>query len=576
MQRNMETVETMHKFEQFADGLTKPVIQGKLPGNRAQLGISSIINKKVGDSRESEQCKMKSAFPPRSALMLLTLFSLFGTTAANYIPNQSPPILWRKSTTPITTGHHQVSLEIDLLDPCALAFNATVHHDLRTEAIARCQDAYDSIFMKTLQQMCPKKRWTQTVARNKRFVSIAISLIAILVTASIGIGAYASFVSTSNSGMLLSLEERENEIGRLMNKMEGQIKDNHGAIRNLTDKFNQAMQSLSALENDHVELKGKTIGTSYAIAYITSRFLIGKSVLQDAQRQWKDGRISSALLDYFNLTMPCGDECPINLAKAQRCGVSEDGTKLYLEFAAPAISNDLTLVEADPFNLMLRKGDKTCTIKYTGPQNAILSEKNQCVYAVNVKHPVKYDLILAPSRGCMPRVQKSTEMQHFAVDHCRKSYAMDEHNFIQIKPYDGQYYVYCPESNLTVEGHHEKCPNSIIVFPTRSNFSINELEFSASKISVVHQETLDPVFTLKTNWHLQPLVNWTSLMIDVNGTADFEDIHVPEFHYVRNYSSTIGSFGVIIILCTIVFCLMNRKGQRVKVSVVAKPAVSSV
>ena len=572
------SVEYVHTSEQLADGLTKPLLKGKLEDNRDALGLSSTDPARK--SKKMARCQLTTNSTPtfRLALLSITILSCFSISAASMSQHASPIVLWRKSDTPVTTGHLQINLEVLLVNPCDLIVNGTTHHDLEEEARSRCQDAYHSVFMNELQEMCPKKHWSQLVVRKKRFVGIILGLVAIITVLSIGIGTYATAVATSNSNRIYSIEDRLNEVSRLFNGMEGQVKRNHEAIGNLTERFNQVISNLTKLQADHDELKGKTLSTSFAISYIVSQIMIGRTVVQKAARLWKQGKVSGALLDYFTLTLPCGDSCPIDLARAQKCGVSEDGTKLYLEFAATIISTDLTLVEADAFDLMVRKGNKTCTVRYTGPKNVILSESAQCVYAINAKPSFKSDLILATSRGCMSKLDKSNDTKHFSVDHCDRSYPNDELNFIQTKPYNEQYSVYCPESNLTVDGQRRKCPTDVLVLPMKSNFTINDLEFSGSRLTIVQQETLDPVFTLKTNWHLQPGVNWTSLMIDMNHTEEFHELYMPEYRYhdVTNYWSTIGCVAVIVMLVIILFCLIKKKNKPLQVSVLARPTNSEV
>ena len=170
-----------------------------------------------------------------------------------------------------------------------------------------------------------------------------------------------------------------------------------------------------------------------------------------------------------------------------------DGNKLYIEFANNVISDDLTLVEADPFDLMLKTGNKTCRVKYTGPRNAILSESSQCVYALNVNMPSKFGLLVAPSKGCMARTEKTTDSKYFSVAHCERSYPFDEHDFMDVKSYNGEYHVYCQGSNLTVDGHKRKCPGDVFSLPAKTNFAIHDMEFSGSRITIVHNEVQDPL-----------------------------------------------------------------------------------
>jgi hypothetical protein len=241
-----------------------------------------------------------------------------------------------------------------------------------------------------------------------------------------------------------------------------------------------------------------------------------------------------------------------------------------MDFAAPLISLDLTLVEADPFQLMLRAGNKT--VSYTGPQNAVLSKNSECVYAVNIKQPVRFNHILAPTGGCLPKEDSRNDTLHFAVDSCVRTTKFDEHNFIQIKPYDKEYQLYCPGSIITVEGIQRPCPNHVFSLPMSTNFSINELRFTGSRISLAHQETLDPLFTVKTNWHLQPSINWTSLMIDTSHD-EFHELHMPMvYHITSNYWSTFGCIIFICVLVMIIVCMCARRKKHPKaISVFARP-----
>lgn len=71
---------------------------------------------------------------------------------------------------------------------------------------------------------------------------------------SIGIGGAGLAVATSGSGRLDTLEEREEQVTRLFNSMEGQVKSNHEAIRNISAKFNTAIiAALGRLQHDHDE-----------------------------------------------------------------------------------------------------------------------------------------------------------------------------------------------------------------------------------------------------------------------------------------------------------------------------------
>jgi len=267
----------------------------------------------------------------------------------------------------------------------------------------------------------------------------------------------------------------------------------------------------SSHKADH-EFKANFLGSSYAISYLTSRLLVGMDIVKEAMRKWKEGKVYAPFLDFLNFTMDCGDGCPIAFARAQECYMNDERTRLYFDFTAPVINETLRLLEADPFDIMLKKDNSTCKIRYNGPENAVLSVKEDCVYGINVKKPVIRDLILSPSRGCKPQSQLPESTKYFRLDECKPSHSDDAQEFIQIKPHHGQYHVYCFGSNLTLNNHPQACPSTVFLLPTSATFKINEMEFNGSKIDVVHQEANDPLFTLKANWHLQPSLNMTDML----------------------------------------------------------------
>ncbi|CAG7730436.1 unnamed protein product, partial [Allacma fusca] len=75
--------------DQLADCLTKPLLKGKLEENRHRMGLT---------------------VPCASAT------------------SHSPPVLWRKSQFPVTTGHAQVVLAIAFLDPCVMMMTDDAFH----------------------------------------------------------------------------------------------------------------------------------------------------------------------------------------------------------------------------------------------------------------------------------------------------------------------------------------------------------------------------------------------------------------------------------------------------------------
>lgn len=75
-----------------------------------------------------------------------------------------------------------------------------------------------------------------------------------------------------------------------------------------------------------------------------------------AVEEWK----SLPLFDFFNLTLPCGEQCPLSLAAAKSCSFHSDMKDIYMLFDVPCALNRPKLVEAGAFKLMINTENKTC------------------------------------------------------------------------------------------------------------------------------------------------------------------------------------------------------------------------
>jgi len=76
--------------------------------------------------------------------------------------------------------------------------------------------------------------------------------------------------------------------------------------------------------------------------------------------------------------VPCGEDCPLKLATAKQCFFHHDKNDIYMTFDVPLINRKLKLIEAYPFKLMIQTENKPCTVKYTGPTNAIVTTDKAC------------------------------------------------------------------------------------------------------------------------------------------------------------------------------------------------------
>jgi uncharacterized coiled-coil protein SlyX len=328
-------------------------------------------------------------------MMIMMMMMLCFTPASTTTLQNSQPILWRGSKTPVTTGYERVFLRIKLMNPCELLTADILHADVTKMAQIKCEEMYKEHFLNEMTKMCPIDNGYKLV-RTKRFIPIILGVM-VIASVVLWVGAGTAFViAVQNTGRVSDLESVAQQQAAQIDELEQQVNVTAYIVRKLQTDFNSLVSEFERHQTDFLQFKEKQVGTTFAISYITSRFVVAKQVIREATRQWKDRKVFPGLLDFLNLTLPCGDECPIPLATTKDCFFHSGMKDLYMRFDVPKIDTNLKLLEADPFKLMMQTENSTCIVKYTGPSNAIVSGKDGCTYAANLKMHATHDLVLAP------------------------------------------------------------------------------------------------------------------------------------------------------------------------------------
>lgn len=546
--------------EQKADILTKPLMKSKHEDMRKKIGMTS------------KGVWSKTVLWTQAIMMMICL--TVNTEASHMQPGQ--PLLWRKNPTPITNGYDRVYLRIKLNNPCELLTPEVLHTDITKMAQIKCNQMYNEHFIHEMEQMCPIDYGYKLVrVRRKRFIIITGMIIAsVVLWAGAGTALGLAISSTVRTSELAEIAKRQAE---QLDDLENRMNVTALAVRKLQEDFNTLVHDFEDHVNDFNEFKGKQVETNFRISYITARFVTFRQVIREANRQWKNKKVYAGLLDYMNLTLACGDLCPIHLATAKDCFFHSDLKDLYLRFDVPKINPILELAEVDTFKLMLRTENKTCVVKYTGPAHVIISKKDGCTYEANLKMHATHDLILSPSGECEKRDFVTTS-RYFGVERCDPRRERDEQQFIQIKPHHGSNYIYCPGSMLTVDGQTEPCPDHVFVLPISASFKINNADYIGSDIHVEHAETVDPLFTLRANRYLQPRVNYSDLMQDplvIEKKANHGDDSELESMTVHPMTfTTAGCLVIILILVLALAVAYYRKQKGIILSVVPKPVMN--
>jgi hypothetical protein len=549
--------------EQKADILTKPLAKTKHKEMRDKLNLSSneIIQRSGGGTK------------PGVFWTLVTLLGMMTMAQSTTIQN-SQPVLWRGSKTPIISGYEKVNLRIHLISPCSLITDEVVHTDVLDTTIDMCNQMYTNYFTSEMQKMCPTFENNHLPGRRqKRFVVTGTIAIVSLVVVGLGIGGAAIVGATMSR--LSSLEEFVDLNQQRLDYLEKEMNFTEAAHKKLRRDVNRLILETEVHEGDFDELKTKSPNSHFTLSYITTHLMIGKGIIRDSIRAWENHKILPSLMDYFNISLPCGDtECNLPLATANKCYFGPNMDDLYFELDIPKVNKEMQLVEADPFDLFLQTWNQTCKVVYTGPKNAILSKADGCPIALNVRVTHMYDLVLAPTAECMKEV-KNPSNSFFTIDHCYEKGDADPVHYIQVKPHHGLLHIYCYGNNITTDQYTQACPKEVFLLPIGARFKINNQEFLGSIVDIEHSERPDPLFTMRMSRFLKPRVDFKALLEDPMLNHQFvfsKGEHRP--HYWGMDSMFLVMIGIISVLCLILgFCIVKcyLDNRKIRFNVYAKP-----
>ncbi|CAL8129192.1 unnamed protein product [Orchesella dallaii] len=183
---------------------------------------------------------------------LLLCFSLFDNITDTQVTTQtSVPLLWRRRTTPVTTGCYQVRLLVQFTSLRDILTTDNTHVDLIDAAEKKCEEIHNKYFLDELEIMCPRKY----------NLYLVLGFIAAFQTISIGIGVAGVAMSVSNQNDIGKVSQQQIEHKEVVHALERQVNMNREKIKILQHNFNKEIQNYKNLEDDHNEIKDKLIWT---------------------------------------------------------------------------------------------------------------------------------------------------------------------------------------------------------------------------------------------------------------------------------------------------------------------------
>ncbi|XP_015785772.1 uncharacterized protein LOC107363116 [Tetranychus urticae] len=265
-------------------------------------------------------------------------------------------------------------------------------------------------------------------------------------------------------------------------------------------------------------------------------------------------RLNSNLLKMFNVTLPCGDSCPSELARNFDCEFDNFGSetrKLKLTFESAVINKNNTIYKADPFRLNEYNGSHYCTKTYVGPKYVFWRDSMICPFEQDDIENTDSTILNPDDHDCFQSNNNDLK-DYWKTGNCVENLKKID---IQVKISKEELYIYCFNENITVFGITKACP----IYPFRLgrdvSFKIGKRSYDARSFRM----TVNTYETLKIN-----------LMLD-SGVGDFNlkpvSVNLTTVDFIPNLRGTsseplyiqivIGILIIILLVC--VYCLCRSE-----------------
>ena len=210
-----------------------------------------------------------------------------------------------------------------------------------------------------------------------------------------------------------------------------------------------------------------------------------------------------SMFRYFNITLHCGDSCPLNTISEAKCNLLKDETgKWFLRFQFKILNTEteLKLQKADPFTLIQQQNETICLKKYQGPEFIIINKTSNELCEIESKETEQKYLIHFPSFCSSP-----ANIGNWKLEGCVEAtkYKLKKP---QIKIVNDYFLIYCVGHNITMFGQEKPCPENILKVSMRMNFTIDNISYTINHFAQLEHFVVTP---------LSNIINWKIMSYDV-------------------------------------------------------------
>ena len=500
-------------FDQMSDEeevVATPLRQTNLPSIEQNQTKDQTQNPTPA-TRRSVRTKRKPDYYV-ALLVLLLIYILLPTAGAAF--QKSNPILWYRSPKLVVTGANRVLINIRYNSPCEIFKQEPLKNWQSEQLFTLCDTHFKNDFISPIRDFCntPEEISSKEVLlkRNKRLALITmgiIALVSIVISTTVGVSSAAISHSSKANQKIEFLEQQQSE---LLDQLE-QLQTNQMKIKDILTELQKEIKNIGTAMKSVTEavnlLNHNLPRTIYYLTTIISRFTMVKDRLKDVGRDFKLRKINPKLLDIFNFTLPCGENCDIRTAEPISCKIDILRQTITLIFDIQITKPRSHIMLADAFTLIERPNNSSilCENVYVGPNSVIYSQDNDCVTTLPTNQQSYLNLVLASDDpSCRSPLPHNLTVKFWKGSQCENRHLVTIQDIVQIKQIAGSNYIYCKSFNIRVYDRYLLCPDFVFILSTSVSFSIGDLKFEANNRTIDISTEFIPHYSDRINFFLMP------------------------------------------------------------------------
>ena len=331
----------------------------------------------------------------------------------------------------------------------------------------------------------------QVQPKKKRFIFLALGIISLIasVVTTIGVNAYT----------LIEVNEMKEDVTYQQEMIEKhkveleKLRTNDERIKHILEGF---ADDLHLLEGRFVELQTKT-QLSFEktfflmphVSHIFAELVHTKNTVDEISRSWSHGHVNEKLFALLNITLPCGDNCPIHKMVPLDCSLDLNTKKLTLKFEAPTINSSLKILQGFPFVFVNQTNNRNnskvyCATETDVPKFIIENSNTNCSYKLNNFDAMADDLILNLPNTCTSQADQNQSIRWKKME-CSSNRDMFPDD-VQVKCTKLTCYIYCRGQKIKIGTNpvFQQCPDYVFTIHAHIPFEVKNIKRDIEKITV--------------------------------------------------------------------------------------------